>query len=48
MNLTEAAVDNLSERWVEIMEADPDTDKDELISLSNVLLASDFGIVEIP
>jgi len=48
VNLTEAAVDNLSERLVEIMEANPGTDIDELKSLSNVLIASDFGIAEIP
>ena len=48
VNLTEEAVDNLSERLVELMEANPDMDKDEVVSLSHVLIASDFGIVEVP
>eukprot|EP01051_Picozoa_sp_SAG22_P008285 SAG22_NODE_622_length_8493_cov_196.309864_7_plen_1412_part_00 len=48
VNLTEAAVDNLSERMVDVLEADPDTPKATLVELAKTLLASDFGITDTP
>jgi hypothetical protein len=48
VNLTEIAVDRLSERMIEVLEANPDMDKAELKKLSSVIVAGDYGITEKP
>ena len=48
VNLTEEAVDELSERLVGLLESNPTMGKDELVRLSQQLIASDFGIIEVP
>ena len=48
VNLTEIAVDNLSERMIEVREANPDMARDDFIGHSKTLIASDFGITETP
>ena len=48
VNLTEIAVDSLSERMIEVLEANADMPKEELVELSKFLVAADFGITETP
>ena len=48
VNLTEIAVDNLSERMIEVREANPDIAKADLVELSKFLVAGDYGITETP
>jgi SpoVK/Ycf46/Vps4 family AAA+-type ATPase len=48
VNLTEAALDSLSERMVTVLEENPGMPKQELVELSKAIKAEDYGILERP